>query len=536
MPIPWSASVKVLFAAGIFVAVTLSLGGAGVRAAEFRAMWDTRFEWPDANEATCKANIDAAMQDLAGANFNAVFFQIRGQADVLYPSPEEVWSPLIGGVDPGWDPLAYAIASAHANGIEFHAYINTHTCWRSEYWIPPSDPNHLFYAHCNAADPEARDWLHHDDPDDPVQFSESDYVWLAPGVPAFQAYIRRQILHVVENYDVDGVHYDRIRTPWSNEPSYDPISLARFNDSQSNPLGLTFTEWTADQITRNVRDIYAAIMAVKPQVKVSAAVYPNLYIAPTSQHQDAVAWANGGALDMAVPMMYYSGGAGSGWDSQLQAWLGALDQAHVVAGHITSQGRSSLTDQIELTRLRGAEGNSVFSWGSFGYYSYYANGVYEIPASLPVMSWKISPTKAIIYGYVTAPGGSPVVDAQVHLSGRSERALSTGDGFYSFLQVPPAAYSLTISHPVYYPVTFTGVTVAAGDVLRQDLAFLGVPPPGDFDHDGDVDDLDIAPFNYCLLGPGYDFAPGHFCLDGDADGDMDVDLADFAGFQRLYGQ
>ncbi|UCG17787.1 MAG: family 10 glycosylhydrolase [Phycisphaerales bacterium] len=444
---------------------------------EFRAMWASRFEWPDPNEATCKATIDAIMQDLASANFNAVFFQIRGQADVLYPSPYEVWSPLIGGSDPGWDPLAYAVAAAHANGIEFHAYINTHPCWQSSSHVPPTNLDHLFYDHCNASDVNARDWLHHNVPDNPVQFSESDYVWMAPGVPAFQAYIRQQILYVVENYDVDGVHFDRIRTPWSGQPSYDPISLARFNDSQSNPDALDFTEWTADQITRNVRDIYAAVMAVKPYVKVSAAVYSNPNTAPTAQHQDALAWAQTGGMDILVPMMYFSGGEGSTWDDRLLLWLAGSAGRHVVAGHITSQGLNSLLEQIALTRTRSAQGNSVFSWSSFDWWSDYVNSVYQNPATLPPMAWKDTPTDAVIWGYVTDAVASPVVDAQIQRSDSAYTGLSTGDGFYSFLLVPPGTYTLTASHPGYGTVVVPGVSVVAGDVVRQDIAFGTVLPP-----------------------------------------------------------
>jgi uncharacterized lipoprotein YddW (UPF0748 family) len=454
------------------------LGTAALQAQEpeFRAMWATRFEWPDADQNTCQDTIDTIMEDLAGANFNAVLFQIRGQADVLYPSPYEVWSPLIGGSDPGWDPLAYAIDAAHSNDIEFHAYINIHTCWQSTQQVPPSNPDHLFYAHCNAADPEARDWLHYNVPDDPVQFSESDYVWIAPGVPAFQAYIRQQILYVVENYDVDGVHFDRIRTPWSGQPSYDPISLARFAAAQSNPDDLDFTEWTADQITRNVRDIYAAIMAVKPYVKVSAAVYSNPDSAPADQHQDALAWAQTGGMDILVPMMYFSGGQGSTWDARLQAWLAGSGGRHVVPGHITSQGLSSLLEQIALTRMRGAQGNSVFSWGSFTYWNDYLASVYQNPATLPPMDWKDNPPTGIIWGYVT-DGSTAVVDAQIVRSGSSYTALSTGDGFYSFLLVPPGTYSLTASQPGYEPVLVPDVTVAAGDVIRQDIVLDTPLPP-----------------------------------------------------------
>ncbi len=444
---------------------------------EVRAMWASRYEWPHTNPTTCKATIDAIMQNLADANFNAVFFQIRGQADTLYPSPEEVWSVLIGGADPGWDPLAYAIAAAHSRGIAFHAYINTHPCWASGTHSPPPNPNHLFYAHCNAADPAHRDWLHHNVPDNPVQFSESDYVWMAPGVPDFQAYVRRQILYVVENYDVDGVHFDRIRTPWSGQPSYDPISLARYNSPWSNPEGLNFTQWTADQITRNVRDIYAAVMAVRPEVVVSAAVYANPLSAPTAQHQDALAWANTGGLDMLVPMMYSAGGAGSTWDTRLQLWLSGAPARQVVAGHITSQGTASLLEQVELTRLRGGHGNSVFSYSSFtGWPSYVAN-VYQTPVSVPDMAWKTSPTTGIIYGFVTGTGGQPLADANLVRSGSDYVALSTGDGFYSFLLVPPGTHSLNVSHSGYAPTTATNIVVAAGDVVRRDISLTNLLAP-----------------------------------------------------------
>ncbi|HRX84401.1 MAG TPA: family 10 glycosylhydrolase [Phycisphaerae bacterium] len=447
---------------------------------EFRAMWVSRFEWPDANPAVCQARIDQIMADLAAANFNAVVFQVRGQADVLYPSPNEVWSPLIGGSDPGWDPLAYAINAAHAQGLEFHAYINIHTCWQS---VPasaetlPNNPNHILYAHCDAADPAHRDWLHHNTPDNPVQFSESSYVWFAPGVPAFQAYVRAQVLYVVSNYAVDGVHYDRIRTPWSNQPSYDPISLARFNDAQSNPAGLDFTHWTADQIDRTVRDMYAAIMAVNPNVKVSAAVYNNIATAPTAQHQDAATWAQTGGLDIIIPMLYFAGGAGSTWDNRLQAWIGASGGRHVVAGHITSQGISSLLEQIALARTRGAQGNNVFSYSSFGWWSDYTSGVYATPVAVPAMPWKTSPATGIIQGYVTDAGGAPVTDVQITRNGTSYVALSSGDGYYSFLLVPPGVYTLTAAKPGYPGAVVGSISVGAGDVIRRDLSIGAAMPP-----------------------------------------------------------
>ena len=518
--------------------LALALRAGFAQAPELRAMWASRFDWPNPDPNTCKATIDRIMSDLAGANFNAVFFQVRGQADVFYPSPYEGWSPLIGGHSPGFDPLAYAINAAHTRGIEFHAYINTHTCWQSnpaEAMTLPADPNHILYKHCRASNPNKRDWLHWNSASNPAQFNESYYVWFAPGVPAHQAYIRQQVLYVVQNYNVDGVHFDRIRTPGSGQPSWDPISLARYQSSWTNPAYLDFDEWTTDQITRTVRDIYAAIMAVKPQVKVSAAVFPNSASAALAQHQDAIAWAQAGALDMAVPMMYTAGGTGSAWDMQLQDWLShtaGLD-TQVVAGHSTSQGVSSLLEQIALTRLRGAAGNSVFSWSSFSYWSNYLSNVYQVPVSRPAMAWKDNPDVGVIYGYVKDPNGALLLDAQVRATGHS-LAFSGSDGFYSFVHLAPRTYTVTASHAGYADISAPSVPLAAGQVRRCDLMFIATPPAGDLNHDGHVDGGDVLPFLSCLAGPDYDFPSGHNCLPGDADYDTDVDLADAAAFQRSF--
>lgn len=516
----------------VFAAMACAAAGGALAAPdEFRTMWATRFEWPSASEAECKTTIDEIMAELSYARFNAVFFQVRGQADVLYPSPYEVWSPLIGGQDPGWDPLAYAIDAAHALGLEFHAYINTHTCWHSDTLSLPPNPNHVFYQHCNAADPQHRDWLNWNDSSNPQQFY-GPYVWFAPGVPAYQAYIRQQVLYVVENYDVDGVHFDRIRSPTAGQASQDPISLARYYNARTNPDGLNFTQWTADQITRTVQDLYAAIMAAKPQLKVSAAVFADPYSSRWQLHQDSLAWADAGAMDMLVPMMYSSGGEGSAWDDQLQTWLGATagDHVHIVPGHITSQGLDSLIEQVELARLRGAAGNSAFSWGSFwGWYDY-RNGVYAQSAARPAMPWKTSPANGIIYGHVSTPDDDPQVDAQVRLAGRDAVGLSGYDGFYSFLEVPPGTHTVTATHPYYAPAEVPDIVVTAGSVVHVDLP-LPPKPVGDFDNDGAADLDDVNMYLRCMYKPGYTYVQVHPCSVGDADEDDDVDLQDFAVFQ-----
>jgi uncharacterized lipoprotein YddW (UPF0748 family) len=58
---------------------------------------------------------------------NAMVFQIRSQNDAYFDSDYAPWSRWVTGtegVDPGWDLLSWMIGECHANGIEFHAWLN----------------------------------------------------------------------------------------------------------------------------------------------------------------------------------------------------------------------------------------------------------------------------------------------------------------------------------------------------------------------------------------------------------------------------
>ncbi|MBN2445540.1 MAG: carboxypeptidase regulatory-like domain-containing protein, partial [Phycisphaerae bacterium] len=239
---------------------------------------------------------------------------------------------------------------------------------------------------------------------------------------------------------------------------------------------------------------------------------------------------------LVVPMVYYAGGYGSGWDSDLQWWIGQLAgaDAYIVPGLSASLGYDSLVAQTEVARLRGAAGNSVFSFSSFPWWDYYEQGIYSQPVDPPALPWKDNPTLGIVYGYITAPDGSPVTDARVEWSGQDFITLSSADGFYSLLKVTPGTHTVTASHPGYLPVSATGVSVSAGQVARQDIAFEVAPPPGDFNGDFVVDQADMMWMLFCLGGPGASYNLDHFCADGDADGDWDVDIVDLQSFQLLY--
>ncbi len=531
---------------------------------EFRGMWASRFEWPSTNLAVVQNNISNIMSDLDTHNFNAVLFQIRGQADTLYDSPFEPWSPILSGngsKPPGWgtfDPVQYAIDQAHAHGLEFHAYINTHTAWQTggcpaAPQKPTYDLSHVFWEHFDADNPGARDWLIHNDLGNPVQCEESNYIWIAPGVPDASAYTRQQVMYVVENYDVDGIHFDRIRSP-GIEFSYDPISTAR-RAGEGNPDGLNFGDWTRDQFTRFLCDIYAQIAEVKPEIKVSSAPlglyegsrypgYPQsacgFQYGKTCVYQDAQAWLAAGAQDFIVPQIYWAdGGANPDYSEVLPDWVANNAGRHIYGGQVTSLGVSELLSQVDSTKVIGGDGNVVFSYSSFdsnNYWPSYSNigGPYENLAATPMMPWKDTPTLGILIGTVTdLNSGEPIVDAHVTRNGSGYTALSSGDGLYSMLKIPPGTYELTFDKPSVGTALVENVQVIAGEVTRVDVQLGSIPVPCDADSDGDVDSDDYTLLGACLLGPVTTYPDGNICLQCDLDGDGNLDLEDFSLFQGL---
>ncbi|MBX3727915.1 MAG: family 10 glycosylhydrolase [Candidatus Sumerlaeia bacterium] len=466
-------------------------------APEMRAVWISRFEWPSSSRTTAQTRIRTMMQTLRDNNFNAVLFQVRGQCDVLYPSPYEPWGTQFNWTNPGWDPLQYAIDQARANGIEFHAYINTHTLAAG---TPPTNtvPQHPFHRHGpTSADP----WVIHDTNGNPVGATDS-YFWLSPGHPDASAWTRQAIVHVVENYDIDGLHFDRIRTPGAGY-SYDPRTVARFN-GDGNPHGESWGDFMRSQITRDLRRIYGAVALRKPHVKITAAPFgicrrePGGYQGTGTQsyyswYQDSFGWMEKRVLDGIFPMIYWDIGSAHPFEVLLADFLKYTGGRHIYAGSVTSRDYIA---QVYETRRQGAPGTTVFSYNSVDFAAY-RNGPYTQPAPVPRMPWKDNPTRAIVAGTIRDGDNQPILDAWVTITGNSYVHLSGADGFYTVLDIVPGTYQVTARKNGLGESTRT-VHLGPGDVKELDFrvsSFL----PGDVDGNNAITPTDAQAAFHCYI-------------------------------------
>lgn len=276
---------------------------------EMRGVWVSRFDWIRGDVSELPQRIKNIMAEASAANLNAVFFQVRGQAETLYPSPLEPWSKLLDSTDPGFDPVAIAVEEAHRHGLEFHAYINMLPMWNED--TPPADPEHLYYKHGPQTGPDST-WVCYSRDGQPMQLNE--YYYMNPALPEVKSYMKEVIRHFVEKYNIDGIHFDRIRYPGSDY-LYDPYSVAQFQaDSLTSPISRG--DWARTQLTDLVEDVVAEALLIKPYLKISSATwglfrtddvpgYEHFNSGYDHYYQDAIGWLDRGIMDFIVPMVYW---------------------------------------------------------------------------------------------------------------------------------------------------------------------------------------------------------------------------------------
>ena len=123
-----------------------------------------------------------------------------------------------------------------------------------------------------------------------------------------------------------------------------------------------FADWRREQITRLVRAVSQEAHALKPKIKVSAAVWGGWANARESIGQDAQAWIDAGYLDFVCPMNYESeDDVFANWTRKQVAATNHKTPLYIGLGAHKLSGPEQLVRQIQLSRGLGAEGFVVFN-------------------------------------------------------------------------------------------------------------------------------------------------------------------------------
>ena len=334
---------------------------------EFRGLWVAtvaNIDWPSRTGLTIaaqQAELTAILDLAQKTRLNAVVLQVRASGDALFPSPLEPWSKSFSGtqgVDPGWDPLSFAVAEAHARGIELHAWFNPFRAGNL------SDTLRLAPLHFAS---RRKDLVRY--------FCTS--LWFDPGESAVHDQAIAVIKDVVQRYAIDAVHMDDFFYPYPDTrcPNLDFPDSAGFARYQSGGGALARADWRRDNVNRFVERLYREVRALSPTVRVGISPFgiwrPGNPAGVTgldayaSIYADSRLWLQRGWVDYLAPQLYWSiASTGQSFPALVDWWTQqntlrrhfwpGLAAYRVADGTSSAYPASEIASQVTLVRQRGS--------------------------------------------------------------------------------------------------------------------------------------------------------------------------------------
>ena len=339
-------------------------------AGEWRAVWVSYLEWTAmdfTSEAAFRAGAAQLLDNCTALGLNTVLAQVRPFGDALYRSALFPWSHLCTGVqgqDPGFDPLDVLLQEAHGRGISVEAWINPYRLRSSAAMPPDLAAENLANTH-----PE---WV----------CTAGDGLYLNPAEPAAAAYVVQGVEELVQNYAVDGIHFDDYFYPTTEER----IDAAQFAASGSGDLAA----WRRENVTALVRAVHDAVKAADPTLRFGISPQGNPDNDENQQYSDVTAWLRDAVVDYLCPQVYWgygytlqSGSTRFAFENIVPAWLAYPRAAEAalyfglgayrigvgdgganpdsVSGWSTG---SALARQVQDLRSQGAGGWALYRYGS----------------------------------------------------------------------------------------------------------------------------------------------------------------------------
>lgn len=227
---------------------------------ELRGVWISYLDWDKlpADQAGFQKGVDQILERCVELKMNAVFVHVRSDCDAMYPSAYFPWSRFVTGTqgkDPGYDPLAYFVETAHKRGLQFHAWINPYrVTGNMNRWNQVSDQSFV------------KQWLSDEDSsNDRFVLRQNGEYYLNPASEDVRQRIIDGVREIVEKYDVDGIHFDDYFYPevndsdenkWFDKPEYD-----------ASGSSLSINQWRRENVNKLVRGVYQTVKEVKPHVQ-----------------------------------------------------------------------------------------------------------------------------------------------------------------------------------------------------------------------------------------------------------------------------
>ena len=288
-----------------------------VSAVWIATVYNTDFPKVKNNADAQKKEFIDYLDKLKDLGINTVVVQVRPKSDALYKSNINPWSDVLTGVqgkDPGYDPMKFMISEAHKRGMDFHAWLNPYRITTKG-----TDLNTLCENHPARKNP---DWV----------ISYNDALYYNPELSQVKDYIASTVKEIVDNYEVDAIHFDDYFYP-SNYP------LPEGEDKDG-----AIANERRQHVNDMVSQVSRTIKASNPNVEFGISpvgIWKNDYSGKFgsiingyegyySVYGDAISWIDNGWVDYIAPQVYWEiGNKAADYETMIKWWSNAVKGTEV---------------------------------------------------------------------------------------------------------------------------------------------------------------------------------------------------------------
>lgn len=281
---------------------------------EVRGIWISYLDFyslaKDQSKSSFVSNINSAFKTIADYGLNTVFVQVRPFGDAMYDSEIFPWSYVLTGTEgsnPGYDPLEIMVSSARKYGLRIEAWINPYRVLAIGSTRELSSSNPAVQAIRQGKD---------------TAISYNGGLFYNPASKTARSLITQGVVELVENYDIDGIHFDDYFYPTTDE-AFDAVY---YRDYRSAGGSLPQADWRRENVNTLVRQVYAAVKASDSSVLFGISPQARMDNNYNGQFADVEKWLSGsGYIDYICPQIYY------GFDNDSVPYSSSLAQWNKMA-------------------------------------------------------------------------------------------------------------------------------------------------------------------------------------------------------------
>ena len=292
-----------------------------------RALWVVR------DKITTKSAIDDLMADATTRGIHDVVVQVRGRGDAYYASKLEPRAEMLA--QDSFDPLEHLVRAGAAVGVRVHAWGNVFFVWSSPEGALPRSSGHLVRRHPEwLLRPGGVKYL------DPVGGSDWEGIYTDPKNAEAREHTLAVFTDIASRYRIEGFHYDYVRYP-----------LVTYADSPDDHAA----------VTALVSEGAKRLRKARPDIVISAAVFPDPDVARERVLQRWPEWAHAGLIDLLCPMAYRRETAEVA--RLLNKARAAAPKTRMWGGLMAYAGeRALMREQVRAAEQAGCEGAILFAY------------------------------------------------------------------------------------------------------------------------------------------------------------------------------